>query len=82
MDAHSTVTAEEGDRYPLGPPSLSLLRLAAMPPRLGRGFRGFESHRRDQSMRANYSFLAQLVEQHLDTVKVTGSIPVGTTNYK
>jgi len=21
MDAHSTVTAEEGDRYPLGPPS-------------------------------------------------------------
>jgi len=22
MDAHSTVTAEEGDRYPLGPPSL------------------------------------------------------------
>jgi hypothetical protein len=20
MDAHSTVTAEEGDRYPLGPP--------------------------------------------------------------
>ena len=22
MDAHSTVTAEEGDRYPLGPPSI------------------------------------------------------------
>ena len=22
MDAHSTVTAEEGDRYPLGPPIL------------------------------------------------------------
>jgi hypothetical protein len=24
MDAHKPVTLEEGDRYPLGPPSLSL----------------------------------------------------------
>jgi hypothetical protein len=23
MDAHSTVTAEEGDRYPLGPPIIN-----------------------------------------------------------
>ena len=35
---------------PLASASLSLFRLAAMPPRLGRGFRGFESHRRDQFM--------------------------------
>lgn len=28
MDAHGTVTAEEGDRYPLGPPSyLSVVKL-------------------------------------------------------
>ena len=27
-------------------------------------------------------FLGAEVAQHLDTVKVTGSIPVGTTNYK
>ena len=47
MDAHQPVTLKEGDRYPLGPPSLSLFRLAAMPPGLGPGFRGFESHRRD-----------------------------------
>ena len=25
MDAHSTVTAEEGDRYPLGPPNYALV---------------------------------------------------------
>ena len=51
MDAHSTVTAEEGDRYPLGPPSLSLIGLAAMPPCLERGNRRFESFMGDQSMR-------------------------------
>jgi hypothetical protein len=31
MDAHSTVTAEEGDRYPLGPPSFES-HIAWIPP--------------------------------------------------
>ncbi len=29
MDAHSTVTAEEGDRYPLGPPNMRWIGLLA-----------------------------------------------------
>jgi hypothetical protein len=31
MDAHSTVTAEEGDRYPLRPPSLCIHSVMATP---------------------------------------------------
>ena len=38
-----------------------------------------ESRWFDSTLAHQYSSLAQLVEQHLDTVKVTGSIPVGTT---
>ncbi len=32
MDAHSTVTAEEGDRYPLGPPSLRCIHIMVIIP--------------------------------------------------
>ena len=35
-------------RFLPGAPILSRIRLAAIPPRLGRGFRVFESHLRDQ----------------------------------
>jgi len=31
MDAHSTVTAEEGDRYPLGPPYANTLYWLTIP---------------------------------------------------
>ena len=35
-------------QFQRSPPILSRVRLAAMPPGLGPGFRGFESHMRDQ----------------------------------
>ena len=38
-----------GVQIPPGTPSLSRIRLAAMPPGLGPGFRRFESFMRDQS---------------------------------
>ena len=38
----------QGFDYAILPPILSRVRLAAMPPGLGPGFRGFESHMRDQ----------------------------------
>ena len=62
-------------RFLPGAPILSRIRLAAMPPRLGRGVRRFESFMRD-----HLQSISLVVEQQLDTLKVTGSIPVSTTS--
>ena len=48
MGLHWPCKSVIGVRSPNGPPILSRVRLAAMPPGLGPGFRGFESHMRDQ----------------------------------
>jgi len=63
-------------RFLPGAPILSRIRLAAMPPRLGRGVRRFESFMRD-----HLQSISSEVEHHVDIVTVTGSIPVGTTKH-
>jgi hypothetical protein len=89
MDARSTVTAEEGDRYPLKPPyiSIHLVRIYVWMLRpvtvSGADCKSVVSGLvcSNQTASTNITDIAQQVEQQTENLCATGSIPViGTIN--
>ena len=76
MDAHSTVTAEEGDRYPLGPPSLWSYRLSVRT-------LGFHPGKRGSIPRSSSKICARSIMDNTLGYELSngGSIPSGRTKY-
>ena len=70
MDAHNTVTVEEGDRYPLRPPSLSRSRKVVI-----RQAHNLKTAGAIPASATKYSLIAQLVEHLTVNQVVPGSSP-------
>ena len=69
-DAHNTVTVEEGDRYPLRPPSLSRSRKVVI-----RQAHNLKTAGAIPASATKYSLIAQLVEHLTVNQVVPGSSP-------